>query len=129
MNKITITYKNILLTIEIEHYSPFVAGRYNGPNEDCCEDIQEEIDWIISGVERTQQIEARAFKDLLPPQRQAWIDYIDDCNRFRANLLTSNEHQEIHTLISNEIRQQHTPRRQHMSTSIMPNIHFSGGQS
>ena len=135
MTTLTITYKNIILTIEIEHYSPFAAGRDQGPPYDCWEDEQEEIEWKITDVERTQQIGARAFKDLLPPQRQAWIDYIEDSNRFRANLLTVNERQEIHTLISNEIRQhqstgqQHIPRRQHMNPAVMPSIRFSGVQS
>ena len=140
MTTLTITYKNIILTIEIEHYSPFVPGRYTGPNEECCEDIQEEIEWRISDAERTQQIGARAFKNLLPPQRQAWVEYIHDFNRFRANLLTVNERQEIHTLISKQIAQRHTPRqqhtprrqcpprRQHMNPSVMPSIRFSGSQ-
>ena len=128
MNNITITYKNIILIIEIEHYCPFVPGRYTGPNEECCEDTPEEIEWRISDAERTQQIGARAFKNLLPPQRQAWVEYINNSNRFRANLLTSDERQDIHTLISKQIAQQHTPRRQHMNPSVMPSIRFSGSQ-
>lgn len=130
MVDITITYKNILLTICVEHYSPFVAGRHNGPPEDCQEDEQEEIEWLIAGAKSIPDIKSRDYKNLLPHEKEEWKESIYILSRLNANIFTDNypdERQEIHTLISKEINQHQVTRRQHRNPSVMPSISFSGG--
>lgn len=116
MVDITITYKNILLTICVEHYSPFVAGRHNGPPEDCQEDEQEEIEWLIVNVDIKDEI----YQDGLSKE----YCYYFAC--FSNNSFPYDSRQEIHTLISKEINQHQVTRRQHRNPSVMPNISFSG---